>query len=89
MLDGIADYLKRNMDVRVHIEGHTDDTGPAAWNQTLSEMRAASAKAYLVSKGVDDARLTTSGVGESDPFVPNTSAENRSRNRRVEFHPKR
>jgi OOP family OmpA-OmpF porin len=89
VLDGIADYLKRNPGVRVHIEGHTDDTGPAAWNQTLSEMRAASAKAYLVSKGVEDGRLTTSGVGESDPFVPNTSAENRARNRRVEFQPKR
>jgi OOP family OmpA-OmpF porin len=88
VLDGIADYLARNPGVRVHIEGHTDDTGTTAWNQKLSEMRAASAKAYLVSKGVAGDRLTTSGAGESDPFVPNTSAENRARNRRVEFQPK-
>lgn len=89
VLDGIADYLKRNSAVKVEIEGHTDNTGSESWNQTLSERRAASAKAYLESMGVAGARMTTRGAGESDPLVPNDSAENRSRNRRVEFHPGR
>lgn len=89
VLDGIADWLMRNGSVKLLIEGHTDDTGSMGWNQTLSERRAASAKAYLVGKGVAPERISTTGKGETDPFVPNTSAENRSRNRRVEFHPQR
>ncbi len=89
VLDGIADWLRRHPDVGLLIEGHTDDTGSERWNQELSERRAASAKEYLVSKGVSGNRITTVGKGESDPHVPNDSPENRALNRRVEFKPLR
>jgi outer membrane protein OmpA-like peptidoglycan-associated protein len=67
------------------IVGHTDDVGSDASNLDLSKRRANSVKNYLVSKGVIDAMVTTDGKGETMPIVANDSAENRSKNRRVEF----
>ena len=67
------------------IEGHTDDTGADSYNQTLSERRAQSVKNLLVTFNVNPTRVTTVGLGEYQPKVPNTSAENRQMNRRVEL----
>lgn len=67
------------------IVGHTDDVGAAEMNLQLSIDRANSVKNWLVSKGIDANRLTTRGMGMTDPLVPNTSDENRQKNRRVEF----
>jgi hypothetical protein len=67
------------------IEGHTDNVGGDAHNQTLSEKRAASVKAYLVNAGVAANRLTTQGFGSSRPVSSNDTALGRSQNRRVEI----
>jgi len=73
--------------MRVEIQGHTDSTGPVAYNQTLSEKRAGSIKAYLVKEGVDTDRLEVKGYGESDPIASNDNANGRQKNRRVRFKP--
>jgi OmpA-OmpF porin, OOP family len=67
------------------IEGHTDNTGSEAHNQTLSEKRAAAVKVYLVAAGVDAGRLTTQGFGSTRPVASNDTALGRSQNRRVEI----
>jgi OmpA-OmpF porin, OOP family len=72
--------------VGVRIEGHTDSTGPDAYNLQLSQRRAAAVQAYLVLHGIPAERLSTEGKGESQPVEPNTTAEGRFQNRRVEFH---
>jgi outer membrane protein OmpA-like peptidoglycan-associated protein len=71
---------------KIVIAGYTDDVGKEAYNQKLSERRAASVKAYLVKSGVPRSQLTSKGYGEADPIVDNSSSENRSENRRIEFH---
>jgi outer membrane protein OmpA-like peptidoglycan-associated protein len=67
------------------IEGYTDNVGGDAHNQTLSEKRAISVKAYMVTAGVDAKRLTTQGFGSSQPVSSNDTALGRSQNRRVEI----
>lgn len=71
------------------VAGHTDSVGSKATNQTLSEARAAAVVAYLSSKGVDAARLSARGFGETKPIADNSTAEGRAQNRRVTFtrHP--
>jgi len=65
--------------------GHTDSTGPEAYNQKLSERRANSVKEYLVSKGVPADRIYTEGKGELEPVATNATREGRAQNRRVEI----
>jgi OOP family OmpA-OmpF porin len=84
MADDIA-VLKANPGVRVRVDGHTDSDGSAAYNQSLSERRAASVRDYLVSQGLAADRFEIKGFGESKPIAPNDSAENKRRNRRVEL----
>jgi outer membrane protein OmpA-like peptidoglycan-associated protein len=67
------------------IEGHTDTSGPKAFNQKLSELRAMSVKEYLVENGVTSSRLMTVGYGEDKPNVSNNTRNGRIKNRRVEF----
>lgn len=68
----------------VVIEGHTDSTGSAELNQQLSTARAEAARDYLIEKGVPKDKITVNGMGETQPVGPNTSDEDRARNRRVE-----
>jgi outer membrane protein OmpA-like peptidoglycan-associated protein len=84
-LDILVPYFVENTGVNVTIEGHTDNTGNAALNQKLSEQRAAAAKTYLVSKGIDASRMTTVGYGATKPIADNKTAEGRKMNRRVHF----
>ena len=72
---------------RIHIEiaGHTDSSGSALRNQDLSERRAKSVMTYLIAGGIPSGQLSAKGYGESKPLVPNTTARNRARNRRIEF----
>jgi outer membrane protein OmpA-like peptidoglycan-associated protein len=70
---------------RVTVEGHTDDVGSDADNQTLSDNRAQSVAAWLTANGVDTSRIRKRGYGEKNPRVPNDSAEHRHQNRRVEI----
>ena len=85
ILDSVAILLRDNPNARVQIAGHTDSDGSESFNQTLSENRAQSVYRYLVSKGITGNRLTTIGYGESMPVVPNNSAANKAKNRRIEF----
>ena len=81
----IADMLTKHADLKLTIEGHTDNVGNPAANRTLSEQRAAAVKTYLVSKGIDAARIETAGLGDTKPAAPNTTPEGRQQNRRVEL----
>lgn len=80
-----AKTLLKNPDMKVAIEGYTDNVGSESYNQKLSEKRADIVKKYLVSKGVAESRLTTSGNGESNPVADNGTADGRAMNRRIEF----
>jgi outer membrane protein OmpA-like peptidoglycan-associated protein len=85
-LKEIGEMLKEHADLKLTIEGHTDDVGSAQSNQDLSNRRAAAVKAFLVTTyGVDAARLQSVGVGAAKPVAPNTTSEGRQQNRRVEL----
>lgn len=81
----LADHMRKRPDVRLRVEGHTDDIGDEAYNLQLSISRAASIQAYLATRGISANRVLVEGHGKSRPMVPNTSAINRARNRRVEL----
>lgn len=83
-LGPVLDFINRYPGHSVLIEGHTDDRGAEAANQTLSEARAEAVRAALVGIGADAARLKVTGAGETQPIADNGSAEGRARNRRVE-----
>jgi OOP family OmpA-OmpF porin len=84
-LEEITAMLKQHADLKLVIEGHTDNVGDAAANQSLSEKRAAAVKAYLVSRGIDASRLESKGLGATKPKTGNETAEGRQTNRRVEL----
>ena len=75
--------LTANADWKLRIEGHTDNVGDKAANLKLSTARAAAVAAWLTGKGIDAVRLTTSGLGDTQPVADNTTEEGRARNRRV------
>ena len=84
-LDDAAAKL-RNMNVNsITVTGHTDYVGTDAYNQKLSERRAATVKGYLVDKGVNSGVIQTQGKGESQPVADNKTAEGRAKNRRVDI----
>jgi OOP family OmpA-OmpF porin len=83
-LDGLLAKLKSLNWTAMTVVGHTDSTGPAAYNQGLSERRADSVKAYLVGQGLPAAAIQASGQGESAPTADNATAAGRAQNRRVE-----
>jgi outer membrane protein OmpA-like peptidoglycan-associated protein len=85
MLDTLAEALMEYPQGEIRIEGHTDTTGTAEYNMSLSKKRAESAEAYLVDKGIDEARIETEGKGETEPRYSNTDAEGRMKNRRIEI----
>ncbi|MEP7236941.1 MAG: OmpA family protein, partial [Ferruginibacter sp.] len=77
--------LNENPTFKVQIDGHTDSQGGDDYNQKLSDERAASVKAYLMSKGIAEGRLSSAGYGESKPVADNKTAAGRAKNRRVEM----
>ena len=84
-LDELIAKLKSDARVsRVTVIGHTDSVGPEAYNQKLSERRAASAKAHLISRGIPAEQIDARGDGELNARYPNDTAENRQKNRRVD-----
>jgi len=85
ILDEAVDVLKEFPEVRIKIVGHTDDIGTPEFNQDLSRRRAEAVKKYLVDKGIDASRIETEGRGATEPKLPNTSEENRAKNRRIDF----
>lgn len=84
-LNQIKRILTDNPDLKFEIDGHTDNTGTPAHNMTLSQQRADVVKAQLVAMGIDAGRLSTKGFGDTKPIAPNTTAEGKANNRRVEF----
>ena len=84
-LDEVARFLKEYPDRALAIEGHTDDTGSDAYNQSLSTRRAESVARELERDGVPRARIDVRGFGESKPIAPNDNAAGRQQNRRVEI----
>ncbi|MGY2734521.1 OmpA family protein [Sphingomonas sp. UYP23] len=84
-LDQIAGVLRAHDHAFVDIYGHTDSVGSDAYNQRLSERRAASVAAYLAGHGVNRARLGTKGFGKAQPIASNETPEGQAANRRVEI----
>ena len=84
-LDKLVKVFAAYPETNILIEGHTDDVGEAAYNQTLSEKRAVAVGNYLKAAGVAPSRLTIKWYGETQPKVENSSDANRAENRRVEF----
>ena len=84
-LDNVVLLMKSTPGLRIEISGHTDNVGSAKANQKLSEDRSRAVVDYLVSRGVELARLEYIGYGFSQPVASNSTADGRSQNRRVEF----
>jgi outer membrane protein OmpA-like peptidoglycan-associated protein len=84
-LSDVAQSFKAQPELSVEIQGHTDSIGSAAYNLRLSQRRADSVKAYLVSAGVDGSHLSARGFGKTKPIASNDTDEGRAQNRRVEF----
>jgi outer membrane protein OmpA-like peptidoglycan-associated protein len=84
-IDKIAQNLNDYPDSLIDVYGHTDSTGTAAYNQTLSENRARTVGDYLGIKGVSPSRVRTQGFGATLPIASNETPEGRARNRRVEI----
>ncbi len=90
-LDVLVEMLNKNPDMKIELSAHTDSKGADKFNQRLSEERAKSCVEYLVSKGIDPARLQYKGYGATRPIAPNQQSdgtddpEGRQKNRRTEF----
>ncbi|MDR3609874.1 MAG: OmpA family protein [Ignavibacteriaceae bacterium] len=85
ILYNAAEILLKNPDVKVEIQGHTDNIGSERYNQKLSLQRAETVKNFLVAKGVASNRLTTVGFGKSKPIMDNNTEQGRALNRRIEL----
>jgi len=85
ILDAVVDVLNKNPDIKIEVQGHTDNRGSAKYNKDLSNRRSASVRKYLVSHGIPAERLTSLGYGFDRPIVDNSTEQNRALNRRVQF----
>lgn len=81
----LADIFKEYPDTNILVEGHTDSTGPADFNMTLSKQRAQSVTSFLSGKGISSGRFTTNWYGPNQPKYDNSTVEGRAKNRRVEL----
>jgi outer membrane protein OmpA-like peptidoglycan-associated protein len=77
--------LDDNPDLNIEIRGYTDSIGEEDYNIQLSQRRAESVMAYLISRGIDPVRLTAKGYGSANPVASNDTPQGRAKNRRVEF----
>ncbi len=84
-LNEIVKLMQDNADLKLRVEGHTDNVGAAAANQALSQKRAESVKVWLVSHGIAADRLTVKGFGDAKPVADNSTDEGKAKNRRVEL----
>lgn len=85
VLHQVKDMLSAHPELKLKIEGHTDNVGGSEANLVLSQQRAAAVKAWLVRAGIAEDRLSTAGYGDGRPVVGNDTDEGRTRNRRVEL----
>ena len=84
-LDNLVKILNEYKEAKVNIEGHTDNVGVPAENLALSQKRSDAVKAYLVSAGISDTRLTATGYGDTKPIADNKTKPGKAKNRRVDF----
>ncbi len=84
-LNQVVDMMKLSPELRIRINGHTDDIGSEDYNMNLSQKRADAVKSYLISKKIQSDRIETAGYGESKPIASNKSDEDRQKNRRIEI----
>jgi outer membrane protein OmpA-like peptidoglycan-associated protein len=84
-LQHVLALLRDNPDLKLEVQGHTDDQGAEDYNLDLSQRRAETVAVYLKLFGVENSRLVPRGYGEAVPVAPNTTEEGRSQNRRVEL----
>ena len=85
IVDQIAEMLRQNKDLRLSIEGHTDNVGSEKSNQALSENRAKAVMNALIARGIEKLRLSYKGWGDTKPIADNTTEEGKAKNRRVEI----
>lgn len=85
IIDQIVEMLKSNLDLKIKVEGHTDNVGNPKSNKTLSEERAKSVVSAIVAQGIDVKRLSFAGYGQDKPIADNKTEEGKARNRRVEI----
>ncbi len=81
----VVDVLKKYPNVEVEIQGHTDSFGNDDYNESLSDRRAKSVRQFLISKGINSSKLTSTGLGEKHPIEDNATEYGRAVNRRIEF----
>jgi outer membrane protein OmpA-like peptidoglycan-associated protein len=84
-LNKLVTWLKTNPNVKIELQGHTDNVGDKKSNMTLSNNRAKAVYDYLVANGIEASRLTYKGYGDTKPKVPNDTPEHRQMNRRTEY----
>jgi outer membrane protein OmpA-like peptidoglycan-associated protein len=85
IIDQIVSMMKSNPNLKIAVEGHTDNVGSPSSNKVLSEARAKSVVAAIVGNGIDASRLTAAGYGQDKPVGDNSTEEGRAINRRVEL----
>jgi outer membrane protein OmpA-like peptidoglycan-associated protein len=85
VLNEFAFFLKDHPEMKIEIQGHTDNTGNAQENIELSQKRAEKVIQFLQEKGVDKANIRAKGYGAEKPIANNNTADGRSKNRRTEF----
>jgi len=85
IIDQIVQMMKDNPDLKISVEGHTDNVGTPQSNQTLSENRAKAVMNAIIAKGIDKSRLSSKGWGQTKPIADNKTEEGRAKNRRVEL----
>lgn len=84
-LKEVVQVMHDNPSFKISIDGYTDNTGRAEYNQTLSEQRAGSVRQYLIDQGIAESRITSAGHGINNPIADNNTAAGRAKNRRVEM----
>jgi outer membrane protein OmpA-like peptidoglycan-associated protein len=85
IIEQIVQMMKSNPDLKISVEGHTDNVGTPASNKTLSEARAKSVVSAIVGQGISPDRLSPAGYGQDNPIADNNTEEGRAKNRRVEL----
>jgi len=83
-LDRVVEYMTHKKSARIEISGHTDNVGNPKRNKALSRRRAQTCRKYIISKGIDGARIKAVGYGAERPIASNDTAEGRQQNRRIE-----
>ena len=84
-LDALAEILKLNNQIKIDVQGHTDNVGAADYNMELSQKRANAVRQYLIEKGLDPSRIIAKGYGQTKPVATNDTDEGKAQNRRVEL----